>query len=347
MLCFFFAAPSRAEPPTVATDIVPVQGLVDRVMAGVGEAGLILPPGASPHGYAMRPSEARRLARADLVIWIGPGLTPWLERSLASLSPDSARLVLSDVPGTRLLAARTLEDFGSAATDGDGHGHEGAHEHEDDHDHDHELAHDHGDHEAHEDHDHEAHEDHAAHEGHDDHEHDHDGDDPHTWLDPGNAAIWLDAIAGALGQLDPDNAETYRANAHAGQAELEDLTETVRERLAGARDKPFAVFHDSTRYFEERFGLTAIGAVSLSDARAPGPAHISALRVKLLEHDVQCLFTEPQLAPGLVETLSEGLPLKAAVLDPLGSTLEAGPDLYLRLLSDLSDQIAACLMPEG
>jgi zinc transport system substrate-binding protein len=40
-------------------------------MQGVGEPEMILPPGASPHGYAMRPSEAAALQSADVVVWIG------------------------------------------------------------------------------------------------------------------------------------------------------------------------------------------------------------------------------------------------------------------------------------
>ena len=56
------ALPAFAEAPKVATDILPVHGLVSRVMQGVGTPDLILPPGADPHGYALRPSEASALA---------------------------------------------------------------------------------------------------------------------------------------------------------------------------------------------------------------------------------------------------------------------------------------------
>ena len=73
--------------PRVAADIAPVQSIAARVMAGVGEPGLILPPGASPHGYALRPSEARLLQDADLVVWVGPALTPWLADPIATLAP--------------------------------------------------------------------------------------------------------------------------------------------------------------------------------------------------------------------------------------------------------------------
>ena len=77
--------PALAEPPRVVTDIPPVHSLTARVMQGVAEPALLLPPGASPHGYAMRPSEAALLQRADVVFWVGAGLTPWLDRAMTTL----------------------------------------------------------------------------------------------------------------------------------------------------------------------------------------------------------------------------------------------------------------------
>jgi len=64
------ANPSAAAPRVVA-DIPPVHALAAEVMRGVGAPDLILPPGAHPHDYAMRPSEAALLGDADVVFWIG------------------------------------------------------------------------------------------------------------------------------------------------------------------------------------------------------------------------------------------------------------------------------------
>ena len=69
---------AMAEVPNVAVDIAPVHSLVARVMAGVGAPDLIIPAGASPHEYALRPSDAAALQDADLVFWVGEGLSPWL-----------------------------------------------------------------------------------------------------------------------------------------------------------------------------------------------------------------------------------------------------------------------------
>ncbi len=92
--------------PKVVTDIAPIHSITARVMAGVGEPGLVLPPGASAHGYALRPSEARRVQEADLVVWVGPDLTPWLADPIAALAPNAEVLRLEDAPGMELLGVR-------------------------------------------------------------------------------------------------------------------------------------------------------------------------------------------------------------------------------------------------
>ncbi|MBV0892818.1 zinc ABC transporter substrate-binding protein [Paracoccus sp. Z118] len=123
------AAPAFAEVPQVVADIAPVHGLVARVMAGVGEPVLLMRPGASPHHYAMRPSEAAALSGADVVFMVGAELTPWLGRPLESLASGASRVPLLHAAGTTALPVRERALFGGGD---DGHGHDHA-----DHDHDH------------------------------------------------------------------------------------------------------------------------------------------------------------------------------------------------------------------
>tara|TARA_R110002049_G_C9135516_1_gene559257 strand:- start:153 stop:1361 length:1209 start_codon:yes stop_codon:yes gene_type:complete len=172
------ASPLWADVPAVATDIAPVHALVSQVMEGVGTPDLIVPPRSSPHGYAMRPSEARALSGADLVVWVGPLLTPWLADPLESLASSASHLALLEQPGTRVLAFRegaTFEahDHGDEGDEDHG-GEEHAEKGDDQETHDHDA---HGD-EAHEEYHHEKHDDEEHdHEEHDDEEHDHEGHD--------------------------------------------------------------------------------------------------------------------------------------------------------------------------
>ncbi|MGP1358871.1 zinc ABC transporter substrate-binding protein [Roseicyclus sp.] len=182
------AGGALAEVPSVAVDIAPVHSLVARVMEGVGEPALVLPPVASPHSHALRPSEAAALEGADLVVWIGPELTPWLEDAIDRLAGDAQRLTLLWSAEAIRLETRTGATFAEHDHGHDDHGHDD-HGHDDhghdDHGHDHGHdghGHDHGhDDHGHDDHGHDhAHDEHGHDEhghdehGHDDHDHDHD-----------------------------------------------------------------------------------------------------------------------------------------------------------------------------
>lgn len=368
------ASPLCADVPAVATDIAPVHALVSQVMEGVGTPDLIVPPRSSPHGYAMRPSEARALSGADLVVWVGPLLTPWLADPLESLASSASHLALLEQPGTHVLAFREGATFEAHDHGDEGHGAEEHPEKGDDHDaHGHDA---HGD-EAHEEHDHEEHDDEEhGHEGHDHEEHDHDahghaghddaghdapapdedhddhghdeahahsGVDPHVWLDPQNGQLWLGQIAEALAELDPDNAAQYRENAAAAQAELAALEEDIAETLAPVKNRPFIVFHDAYHYFEARFDIEARGAISENDARAPGAARVSELRDLVAESGAKCVFAEPQFNPGLIAAVTEGQGTGTGTLDPLGADLEPGTALYADLLRGMAENMAACL----
>ena len=81
-ISLIFTSSAIADVPKVAVDIAPVHSLVARVMEGVGNPKLIIPTGASPHEYSLRPSEAKSLQDADMVIWMGEGLAPWMENSI-------------------------------------------------------------------------------------------------------------------------------------------------------------------------------------------------------------------------------------------------------------------------
>ncbi len=106
-----FASTARAEAPRVMTDIAPVQSLVAMVMVGVGAPDVLIPPGASPHDFALRPSDAERLSQADLVIWTGPALSQWLTEPLDTLAGDATQIALLSSSGWTALPLRTDPAF--------------------------------------------------------------------------------------------------------------------------------------------------------------------------------------------------------------------------------------------
>jgi len=108
-------APETA--PRVVVSIKPVHALAAGVMEGVGEPALLMDGMVSPHSYQMRPSDARLLARADLVVWVAPTVEGTLPATIRALPAGTRTLELITVPGLHLLAAR---EPGIRAGTGDG-----------------------------------------------------------------------------------------------------------------------------------------------------------------------------------------------------------------------------------
>lgn len=285
-----WAGGAAAEAPVVVADIPPVHSLVARVMAGVGEPVLLLDGTASPHGGSLRPSQARALAGADLVVWTGAALTPWLDAAI-----PAGGLALLEAEGTHRL---DLREGG------------GLHDGHDDHDHGHE--HGHG-----------------------------EAVDPHAWLDPVNGQFWLGIVAEALSRIDPPNAALYAANAAAGAREIDAVRERIVALLGPVSDRRFAVAHDAFHYFEERFGLEAVTALTAGDGDEAGPRRVRTVRARLTEGDIACLFAEP--GDRASERLVRGTPVRVARLDQLGARLTPGAALYPALLEGMAREMATCL----
>lgn len=324
---------ARAEVPDLVIDLPAPHALAAQVMEGVGTPVLLLDRGASPHHYQLRPSQARALEGADLVLWTGPGATPWMERATGALADADKVMRLDEVTG---IYTRT---FGEGA-EGHDHAHDEDHDDHDAEDHDahHEEGHDDHDHD---DHDHEDGHDEDGHEGH--HHGAHDLD-PHLWLDPGNAQLWLGALADRLSALDPEHEAQYRANASAAQERIRTQETEIRAALTPVADQDFAVFHDAYGYFTTHFGLQPAHALSLGDAAPASLARMTELRDELTEHNIRCAFPEVQHDPASLERLVEGTDTRLGpAIDPSGSSLEPGAALYATLMGNLAEALSTCL----
>lgn len=321
VLTLLAAEVSAAEAPRVAASIKPLHALVSGVMEGVGEPDLIIKGGGSPHSYTFKPSDARALSKADAVFWIGDSVETFLKRPIETLAPDALSVEMMETPGLTLLP---LRDGGAWDT------------------HDHEAHDGHGDQDGRHD-DNEA-EDHDDHDTVDDNRGgDHREMSAHIWLDPVNAKRMVDEIAARLGDIDAGNAAAYRANAAALSTRLDTLSDDIARELTPVRDQPFVVFHDAYHYLEARYGLNAVGSVTLSPSVQPGAARIAELRDKIEKTGAVCIFSEPQFTPKLAEVLVEGTGLRKGVLDPLGAELASGPELYFEMMRGNAEALKTCL----
>lgn len=317
------SAQAAAEPKVVAS-IKPVHALVASVMEGVGTPDLIVGGAASPHAYALKPSQARALENADLIFWIGHELESFLVKPVETIGSKARAVELIDSDGVTQLPFREGGPFEERAhvkhaDDHDGHGDEKHQEH----------AEGHGDHEG---------------EQHEEHSHDHAGGfDAHLWLDPLNAKVFVKTIGEALSDTDPENASTYAANVAKTNQKLDALMEEVNSTLAPVRGKQFIVFHDAYQYFEKRFDMVAAGSVTVNPEVRPSAERVAAIRDKVQELRAACAFSEPQFDGQLIDVAIEGSEARTAALDPLGATLNDGPELYFDLIRNLATSMRDCL----
>jgi zinc transport system substrate-binding protein len=303
------AAQARAETQVMVT-IKPVHALVARVMEGAGSPGLLVSGASSPHTFSMKPSHARALNAAKVFFRTSEQIEPFTRKVISSL-PASVRVVtLADAKGVELLDKRTGDTF---------------------------EAHAHGEGDA-------GHDEHDGKADDDDHEaHHHPIRDGHVWLDPRNAKAMVDAISAALSEAEPASAATFEANAVGLKAEIDALETEIASALAPVKSTPFVVFHDAYQYFERRFGLNAVGSITVSPEVQPSAKRLSEIRDKIAKLGAVCVFAEPQFSEKLVNAVTEGTTAKSGTLDPEGATIAEGPKAYLKLMRGLAAGLKNCL----
>ena len=285
-------APVKADI-NVVTSIKPLHSLTSYIMEGVGEPGLIIDGVASPHNFQIKPSHAKMLQKADLVIWVGEDLESFLPTALKSIPKNSVVFPLLEQSGLKKLKFREKNIF-------------------------------------------EGHDDH----GHDEHGHAHGEYDPHIWLDPLNAKVIVKKITNQLVKIDADNSSAYKANSKKLLKDLDNLTSTIKKDLN--KNASFVVFHDAYQYFEKRFGLSVIGALTVNPDVMPGAEQLSEIREVIEEKKVKCIFSEPQFNPAIIKSIASDTGVKTGVLDPLGATINKSKNMYFNLIEDMSNALKDC-----
>jgi zinc transport system substrate-binding protein len=297
---FSLNSSANAELKVVAS-IKPLHSLTSYLMDGVGKPDVIVDGYNSPHNFSLKPSHAKMLENADLVIWIGEDLETFLEKPLNTIAKKATNIEVMDIEGIQKLEFREKNIF---------------EEHDD-----HKGDDDHKKKDAHEDHGHGTH-------------------DPHVWLDPINAKVIIKEITNQLVQLDSKNSSIYKSNSKKALADIDKLVKDIKKKLN--KDLRFVVFHDAYQYFENRFGIQILGALTINTDVMPGAEQLSEIR-EVIEHEkVNCLFSEPQFNPSIIKSIAKDTKIKTGILDPLGAKLDKGKNLYFDLLNDMVSSFKDC-----
>jgi zinc transport system substrate-binding protein len=297
-------APAEAEPPTVVASFKPLHSLVAAIMEGVGTPSLLVKGAASPHTYALTPSDAAALQDAKLIFWVGDGFEHFLHKAIDTLPQEARSVELAATDGLTLLPVREGGVWDEHMEEGEEHSAE----------------------------EHEEHEEHA-----------HEPYDGHLWLDPANAKLMAETIVNELSAADPADAPLYRANGDRLQARLDELDREIAASLAPVKDVPFIVFHDAYQYFDRYYGLAGVGSITVNPDQPPGAKRLGEIREKILTQKARCVFREPNFEPALVDTVVADTDARTGVLDPEGAGLREGSELYFELMRGIAHSLKACL----
>ena len=295
---------AQSADAAVVTSLKPLGFIASAIADGVTETQVLLPDGASEHDYSLRPSDAKRLQNADLVVWIGPEMEAFMDKSTQSI-PDAKKVTIAQLDGVKPLLMKGADD------DDDDHGAEGGHDH--------------------------AHAEKGD-------EHHHHGDyNMHLWLSPEIARLSAVAIHDKLVELMPQSRAKLDANLKDFEAQLAATDKQVGNELAPLKGKGYFVFHDAYGYYEKHYGLTPLGHFTVNPEIQPGAQRLHEIRTQLVEQKATCVFAEPQFRPAVVEAVARGTSVRMGTLDPLGTNIQLSKASYSQFLSQLANQYASCL----
>ena len=230
---------------------------------------MLLSPGEEVHSYEPTPMDIKRIQNCDLFLYVGGENDVWVERILENMGdkkPQTLRLVdLTDTVAEEVVEGM-MEERGEHE-----HEHDAEHAEEAEHDHEH-ISHTHsGDSSAEE----------------------HEEADEHVWTSPVKAAEITEAIAAKMAEIDPDNAESYKANAASYMEEILKVDAAFREIVDNAERRTI-VFGDRfpLRYFAEEYGLEYFAAFpGCSSESEPSASTLAFLIDKVREEQIPVVFS--------------------------------------------------------
>lgn len=310
----------------IVTSVKPLGFIASSVADGVTEVEVIVPPGASPHDYNLKPSDVQKIKSADLLLWIGKDVDGFLAKSIHQIDNDKVIEIAEMDKVTPLLIKSAHHHHDDEAHDGHDHSHNHSH------------AHKHGPHDVHDD-DEDEHE----------HGHHHDVDENglsvnwHVWYSPQISRMVASAVAEKLAAQHPDKKAQIEQNLQNFDRTLQQQNEKIRTQLTPVKEQGFYVFHDAYGYFNQAYGLNQIGAFTINPLVAPGAQTLATIKAEIAEHKVSCLFAEPQFTPKVIESLSKGTAVKVGRLDPMGDSVKLGKNAYADFLQATADSYFNCL----
>ncbi len=282
----------------VVASFYPLQYVSERVGGDLVDVEPLTSPGVEAHDLELSPRQVADVQDADVVVYQA-GFQTAVDEAIEQADRAESTTVDS------VADVELLEESEEAAHD-----------------------HDHGDEEHAED-------EHAHEEGEDahDHAHDHGGVDPHVWLDPANLEPVANAVADALAEADPDNADTYAANAEELVADLTSLDDDLSAGLRTCEVRDIVTSHAAFGYLANAYDLVQVPIAGLDPSNEPSASQLAAISDLVREEGITTVFTETLVSPAVAQTVAREAGVETATLDPIeGLSDDTADQDYLSIM---------------
>ena len=298
-----------SETTGVITTIQPINSLVSSVIGNTGKTISLIPSQVSPHEYKLKPSDIKKLQNANIIFFVSHHLETRMTKVFKNLPKNIKIINLMENSGIKNLAIRDNQAW-----------------ERNDHQHKNEVKDRH----------------YKYSKKHNDHNHYEKEDDVHIWLSPDNAVKIIQKVNKELSLIFPENDQIFKQNANQMITKIKQLKIELKNELSSIRDKPYVVFHDAYQYFENRFGVSSAGALTLNPDVLPGAKQIDAIQDLIQDKNIKCIFSEPQYNPKIIETLAADMKISTGIMDPLGAFIDQGPEMYQNLILDIANSLKDC-----
>lgn len=236
----------------IVTTLFPTYDFAKQIGKDKARVSLLLPPGIEPHSFELKPADIIRINHADVFIYTGKYMEPWVNDIIKGIS-NKGLVVVDASNGIEILKE------------------EGRH---------------------------------------------HGGNDPHIWLDLGNAQVMVSTIAKAMSQKDAGDEDFYLKNAQEYNAKLAGLDRRFKDTFSSCKRKTIiSGGHFTFGYFVRRYGLQYVSAYeSFSPNAEPGPKAIAELIKKLKTSGMKYVYYEELLDPKVPRIISQETGAKIELL---------------------------------
>ena len=287
--------------PLIVTTLFPQYDFARQLVKDKAEVVLLLSPGVEAHDFEPTPSDIILINKADLFIYTGDDMEPWVARILDSIDNDNLT-ILNVSEGVETICEEENREHN--------HVHNDKASEKENYD------------ENKESHNEEVHDEDAS-EGniilgsdeHAGHDHSH-GADPHIWTSPVNAMKMVENIEEALVKIDSGNAEFYKDNAHEYIQSLEDIDTQFRDIVAKSDTKTiYFGGRFAMSYFAHEYGLNYVAAFDSCQAESEPSARLIVKIIDLMrEENVIYIFHEEMIDPKAARIIADEINGEALLL---------------------------------